>query len=39
MQRLAKERGLAWPIFQDNEMRDLIEYLKMAAASTKQAGK
>jgi hypothetical protein len=39
MERLAKEKGLAWPVFHDNEMRDLIEYLRMPAASTEQAGK
>jgi mono/diheme cytochrome c family protein len=39
MQRLTKEKGFAWPIFYDNEMRDLIEYLKRPAASTEQAVK
>ena len=28
MEQLVQERGLAWPKFEGNEMRDLVEFLK-----------
>lgn len=38
MEAQIRERGLAWPRFQGNEVRDLIEYLRSASASRRAAG-
>ena len=35
MAKLAEQKGLAWPVFQGNEMRDLVEYLKVSANPSK----
>jgi mono/diheme cytochrome c family protein len=35
MEKLAKEKSLAWPAFEGNEMRDLIEYVKSSIRSAK----
>jgi mono/diheme cytochrome c family protein len=35
MESLVKEKRLPWPMFQGNEMRDLVEYLKTEAGQKK----
>jgi hypothetical protein len=37
MEKLIQEEGLNWPIFQGDEMRDLIEYVKLSASPKKRA--
>jgi mono/diheme cytochrome c family protein len=37
MAKLAEEKGLPWPAFQGDEMRDLVEYVKSSAGSAKKA--
>ena len=36
MEKLIQEEGLNWPVFQGDEMRDLIEYLKSSARPEKR---
>jgi hypothetical protein len=37
MEAAAQHKGLAWPTFQGDEMRDLVEYIKLSATPQKQA--
>jgi mono/diheme cytochrome c family protein len=37
MEKLIQEEGLDWPIFQGDEMRDLIEYVKSSVRPKKRA--
>jgi mono/diheme cytochrome c family protein len=39
METMAVRKGMAWPEFHDDEMRDLVEYLKTSAISPKQGSK
>lgn len=34
MQKLAQEKGLTWPTFERNEMRDLVAYIKSSARAS-----
>jgi hypothetical protein len=39
MEKLTQAKGLPWPKFESDEMRDLVEYLKLSAGHPTQRTK